>query len=58
MARIADVSDEAILLAGGGAAILQQLANPVVAAGVAGHSDFAERPLDRLHGTLTYLYVI
>lgn len=54
---IADVSAEAILLAGGGAAILQQLANPVVAAGVARHSDFANRPLDRLHGTLTYLYV-
>jgi uncharacterized protein (DUF2236 family) len=55
---IRDVSGEAILLAGGGAAILQQLANPVVCAGVAGHSDFAERPLDRLHGTLTYLYVV
>ncbi len=58
MTRIADVSAEAILLAGGGAAILQQLANPVVARGVAEHSDFADRPLDRLHGTLTYLYVI
>ena len=56
--RIADVSGEAILLAGGARAILLQLANPGVAAGVAGHSDFADRPLDRLHGTLTYLYVI
>lgn len=56
--RIEDVSAEAILLAGGARAILLQLANPAVAAGVAKHSDFASRPLDRLHGTLTYLYVI
>ncbi len=54
---IADVSDEAILLAGGATAILLQVADPAVARGVAGHSTFAERPLDRLHGTLTYLYV-
>lgn len=58
MPRIADVSAEAVLLAGGARAILLQLANPAVAAGVARHSDFAARPLDRLHGTLTYLYVI
>lgn len=56
--RIADVSDEAILLAGGARAILLQLANPGVRRGVAEHSDFANRPLDRLRGTLTYLYVI
>lgn len=56
--RIADVSAEAILLAGGARAILLQLANPGVAAGVARHSDFSSRPLDRLNGTLTYLYVI
>jgi uncharacterized protein (DUF2236 family) len=56
--RIADVSAEALLLAGGGRAILLQLANPGVGHGVAAHSDFANRPLDRLHGTLTYLYVI
>ena len=55
--RITDVSAEAILLAGGARAILLQLANPAVAAGVARHSDFAARPLDRLNGTLTYLYV-
>lgn len=58
MPRISDVSAEAVLLAGGARAILLQLANPVVARGVARHSDFAGRPLDRLHGTLTYLYVI
>jgi uncharacterized protein (DUF2236 family) len=56
--RIADVSAEAILLAGGAHAILLQLANPAVGHGVAEHSDFADRPLDRLRGTLTYLYVI
>lgn len=54
---IQDVSGEAILLAGGAAAILLQVADPAVARGVAGHSTFAERPLERLHGTLTYLYV-
>lgn len=52
-----DASAEAILLAGGARAILLQLANPGVGHGVAEHSDFAARPLDRLHGTLTYLYV-
>jgi uncharacterized protein (DUF2236 family) len=56
--RIADVSGEAILLAGGARAILLQLADPAVGVGVAEHSDFADRPLDRLHGTLTYLYVV
>ncbi len=56
--RIADVSAEAVLLAGGARAILLQLANPGVGHGVAAHSDFANRPLDRLHATLTYLYVI
>ena len=55
--RPVDVSAEAILLAGGARALLLQLASPAVGHGVAEHSDFAERPLDRLHGTLTYLYV-
>ena len=54
---VEDVSAEAIVLAGGARAILLQLANPGVGHGVAEHSDFAARPLDRLHGTLTYLYV-
>lgn len=56
--QISDASAEAILLAGGARAVLLQLARPEVARGVAEHSDFARRPLDRLHGTLTYLYVI
>jgi len=55
--RITDISADAILLIGGARAILLQIANPEVGHGVAEHSDFAHRPLDRLHGTLTYLYV-
>lgn len=49
---------EAILLAGAGRAILLQLANPLVGRGVAENSSFAERPLDRLNSTLTYVYAI
>ncbi|MGV8857917.1 oxygenase MpaB family protein [Rhodoglobus sp.] len=55
--RIADVSADVALLAGGGTAILLQIAHPAVGRAVAEHSDFARRPLDRLNGTLTYLYV-
>jgi len=51
-------SAEGILLLGGGAAILLQLADPRVARGVAHHSDFATRPRDRLLGTLNYVYTI
>jgi len=49
---------EAILIAGGGRAILLQLANPAIGHGVAHHSDFTNRPLDRLHATLTYVYAV
>jgi len=49
---------EGVLLLGGGAAILLQLADPRVAHGVARHSGFLERPLDRLVGTLDYVYAI
>lgn len=56
--RLKDVAGEAVLLAGGGAAILLQLANPAVARGVAHHSDFVNRPLDRLFGTLDYVYTV
>lgn len=55
--RMTDVGAEAILLLGGVRAILLQIANPAVGQGVAEHSDFANRPLDRLRGTLTFLYV-
>ena len=49
---------EAILIAGGGRAILLQIANPAIGHGVAHHSDFTHRPLDRLHATLTYVYAV
>ncbi|SNS75187.1 Uncharacterized conserved protein, DUF2236 family [Actinomadura meyerae] len=40
-----------------GRALLMQLAHPAVAAGVAEHSDFADRPLARLFGTLDFLLI-
>jgi uncharacterized protein (DUF2236 family) len=51
-----DIGGDAVLVAGGGRAILLQIANPAVGAGVAEHSDFTSRPLDRLHGTLAFCY--
>ncbi|THG28137.1 oxygenase MpaB family protein [Naasia lichenicola] len=54
----AAVAGEGALLLGGGRALLLQLADPRVAAGVARHSAFATDPLKRLTGTLTYLYVL
>ncbi|RFA13430.1 hypothetical protein B7R22_12180 [Subtercola boreus] len=51
-----DIAAEAVLLAGGGRAILLQIANPAVGSGVAAHSDFANRPLERLANTVTYAY--
>ena len=53
-----EVFAEGALLAGGGAAILLQVADPTVAAGVARHSDFVTRPLLRLRTTLTYVYAV
>jgi uncharacterized protein (DUF2236 family) len=49
---------EGVLLLGGGAAILLQLADPRVARGVAEHSGFRDRPMDRLLGTLDYVYAV
>ena len=50
------LSREGTLLLGGGRAILLQVADPVVGAAVAAHSNFANRPVDRLHNTLTFVY--
>lgn len=50
------VAREGALLAGGTRAILLQIAHPAVARGVAEHSNFAARPLDRLRATLLYVY--
>ncbi|MDQ0676920.1 uncharacterized protein (DUF2236 family) [Arthrobacter pascens] len=55
---LADMGAESILLAGAGRAILLQIADPAVGHGVAEHSTFAKRPLDRLGGTLTYVYAV
>jgi uncharacterized protein (DUF2236 family) len=46
------------LLAGGGAAILLQIADPTIGAAVAKHSGFVRRPLLRLRTTLTYVYAV
>ncbi|MFE1169985.1 oxygenase MpaB family protein [Nocardiopsis sp. NPDC058789] len=50
------LNTEASILAGAGYAILLQIAHPSVARGVAEHSEFAARPLDRLRGTMYYVY--
>jgi uncharacterized protein (DUF2236 family) len=49
---------DSTLVLGGGAAILLQLADPVVGAGVASHSAFADDPMRRLRHTLGYVYAI
>jgi len=54
----ADYRAEGILLAGAGRAILLQLANPAIGRGVAAHSTFTQRPVNRLKGTLTYVYAV
>jgi uncharacterized protein (DUF2236 family) len=46
------VGRERVLLAGGAAALLLQIAHPLVAAGVAEHSDFPRGAFDRLRSTL------
>ena len=46
------VNREAVLLAGGGRALLLQVAHPSVAAGVAQHSDYDTDPYGRLFRTL------
>lgn len=46
------VNREAVLLLGGGRALLMQVAHPLVAAGVAAHSRFEQQPLQRLWRTL------
>ncbi|MGH2684242.1 MAG: oxygenase MpaB family protein [Actinomycetota bacterium] len=49
---MATVNRERILLVGGQRALVMQLAHPLVAAGVADHSDFPARALNRLRRTL------
>jgi len=52
------VTRETVLLLGGGRALLLQVAHPLVAAGVAEHSDFRRRPLDRLWRTLDLMLTL
>lgn len=52
------VNRESVLLVGGGAALLLQVAHPLIAAGVADHSDFRERPLRRLYRTVRALQTL
>ena len=46
------INSEAVLLGAGPAALLLQVAHPLVAEGVAQHSSFEEDPFRRLHGTI------
>jgi uncharacterized protein (DUF2236 family) len=52
------VDREVVVLAGGTAALLFQLAHPAVAAGVAQHSDFQADAFGRLRRTLTSSYAV
>jgi uncharacterized protein (DUF2236 family) len=51
-------ASDGVLIVGGARAILLQVADPTVAAGVARHSDFSHRPVSRLRNTLTYVYAV
>jgi uncharacterized protein (DUF2236 family) len=52
------VNREAVLLLGGGRALLLQVAHPLVAAGVAAHSHFRRDPFGRLWRTLDLMLTI
>lgn len=52
---VEDIAAEALTLAGGGRALLLQIAHPAVGRGVVDHSDFASRLMDRFDGTVLYL---
>lgn len=53
-----DSAGDAVLIAGGARAILLQIAHPAIGRGVLEHSDFDDRPLDRLWSTLGYAYAV
>jgi uncharacterized protein (DUF2236 family) len=55
---MAELTSEALLIAGAGPAILLQLANRAVARGVAGHTGFFGDPAARLRNTLVYVYAV
>ncbi|WP_165069762.1 oxygenase MpaB family protein [Marisediminicola senii] len=53
-----DVGSDAAIIAGGGRAVLLQLANPAIGHAVARHSDFVAHPTARLKHTLAYVYAL
>jgi uncharacterized protein (DUF2236 family) len=53
----AEVARQSVMLAGAGAAILLQVADHRIGAGVAAHSRFTEDPIARLRHTLQYICV-
>lgn len=55
-ATLRQVAGEALSLAGGGRALLLQIAHPAVGRGVVEHSDFATKMMDRYHATMTFVY--
>jgi uncharacterized protein (DUF2236 family) len=52
------IDREAAVLLGGGRALLLQIAHPLVAAAIAAHSRFRERPLERLWRTVDLILTI
>jgi len=52
------VDREVAVLLGGGRALLLQVAHPLVAAAIAAHSRFRERPLERLRRTIDVMLTI
>jgi uncharacterized protein (DUF2236 family) len=57
-AVIRRVNGEGVLLLGGGRAVLMQIAHPLVAKGVAEHSDFERDPFGRLVATLNTMTAV
>jgi len=57
-ALIRRVDSEAVILLGGGRALLMQVAHPLVATAVQDHSDFATDPFGRLQRTLACVYTV
>ncbi len=57
-ALIRQVDSEAVVLLGGGRALLMQVAHPMVARGVQDHSNFESAPFARLERTLTAVYTV
>lgn len=56
--RLRDIGAEAVLIVGGGRAILLQIADPAIGHAVAEHSDFVAQPVRRLEHTLAYVYTL